>query len=130
MNQAVGVVLLSHSEELASGAAELVAQIGAVNVPVAVAGGDAKGGLGTSYHRIQEALEAADRGVGLVVPPDLGSAVLMTRTVLEDHPHHDAVIVDAPFVEGAIAAAVAAAGGADLATVLASAEKARSVRKF
>lgn len=54
----------------------------------------------------------------------------MTRTVLEDHPHHHAVIVDAPFVEGAVAAVVAAAGGADLATVLASAEEARSVRKF
>lgn len=73
MNQSVGIVLVSHSAELAAGAAELVAQIGAVNVSVAVAGGDDKGGLGTSYHRIQEALEAADRGAGLVVLPDLGA---------------------------------------------------------
>ncbi|MFC5215351.1 dihydroxyacetone kinase phosphoryl donor subunit DhaM [Streptomyces coerulescens] len=130
MNQSVGIVLVSHSAELAAGVAELVGQIGAANVPVAVAGGDDRGGIGTSYRLIREALEKADSGAGLVVVPDLGSAVLMTRTVLEDHPRHDAVIADVPFVEGAVAATVAAAGGADLATVLMSAEEARSVRKF
>jgi PTS hybrid protein len=130
MSQSVGIVLVSHSAELAAGVAELVGQIGSTQVPVAVAGGDDRGGLGTSYRRIQEALDRADRGAGLVVVPDLGSAVLMTRTVLEDHPRPDAVIADAPFVEGAVAATVAAACGADLATVLKSAEEARSVRKF
>ncbi|KUL39717.1 dihydroxyacetone kinase phosphoryl donor subunit DhaM [Streptomyces regalis] len=130
MNQSVGIVLVSHSAELAAGLAELVGQIAAKSVPVVVAGGDDQGGLGTSYRRIQQAFEAADRGAGLVVLPDLGSAVLMTRTVLQDHPRPDTVIADAPFVEGAVAATVAAAGGADLASVLKSAEEARSVPKF
>ncbi|MFC6700365.1 PTS-dependent dihydroxyacetone kinase phosphotransferase subunit DhaM [Streptomyces thermocoprophilus] len=109
---------------------ELVGQICSQDVPVCVAGGTDDGSLGTSYRRVQEALTAADRGGGIVVLPDLGSAVLMTRTVLQDHPHLNAVIADAPFVEGAVAATVAAAGGGDLATVLKSAEEARHARKF
>ncbi len=40
------------------------------------------------------------------------------------------VLADAPLVEGAVAAVVTAAAGADLAAVLASAEEARSYRKL
>ena len=40
------------------------------------------------------------------------------------------MLVDAPFVEGAVAAAVIAATGADLPTVRAAAEEARDVRKL
>ena len=39
-------------------------------------------------------------------------------------------LADAPFVEGAIAAAVAASGGLDLATVATAAEEARDARKL
>ncbi|WP_344599689.1 dihydroxyacetone kinase phosphoryl donor subunit DhaM [Streptomyces glaucus] len=130
MEPSVGIVLVSHSAELAAGVGELIGQIGSEDVPVAMAGGTDDGSLGTSYRRVREALTAADRGGGVVVLPDLGSSVLMTRTVLQDHPHLDAVIADAPFVEGAVAAMVAAAGGADLATVLKSAEEARNAHKF
>jgi PTS hybrid protein len=40
------------------------------------------------------------------------------------------VVVDAPFVEGAVAAAVTAASGGDLATVAAAARSARDVAKL
>ncbi|MFH8337122.1 dihydroxyacetone kinase phosphoryl donor subunit DhaM [Streptomyces sp. AM6-12] len=130
MNPSVGIVLVSHSVKLADGVAELVAQIGPDRVPVVAAGGDDHGGLGTSYRRVREALGAADRGAGVVVVPDLGSAVLTARAVLEDHRRPDVVIADVPFVEGAVAAAVASAGGADLATVVKSAEESRHVSKF
>jgi PTS hybrid protein len=40
------------------------------------------------------------------------------------------VIVDAPFVEGAVAAVVTAASGADLETVVKAAEEARNVPKL
>jgi PTS hybrid protein len=43
----------------------------------------------------------ADRGHGVVVLPDLGSSVLTTRSVLDDHPAPGVLLVDAPFVEGA-----------------------------
>jgi phosphoenolpyruvate---glycerone phosphotransferase subunit DhaM len=40
------------------------------------------------------------------------------------------VLVDAPFVEGAVSAAVTAGTGATLAEVVAAAEEARTIGKF
>lgn len=130
MNQPTGIVLVSHSARLAAGLRELLAQIGSDRVPVAVAGGTAEGGLGTSYDRIVAAIAEADQGAGVVVLPDLGSSVLTALTVLEDYPRADVLLVDAPFVEGAVAAAVTAAAGADLAAVAEAARQARTVAKF
>ncbi|MBS2554369.1 PTS-dependent dihydroxyacetone kinase phosphotransferase subunit DhaM, partial [Catenulispora sp. NL8] len=129
MNQSIGIVLVSHSAQLATGLRELLAQIGSDRVPVAVAGGTEDGGLGTSYDRIVAAIAEADRGAGVIVLPDLGSSVLTTLAVLEDYPRADVLLVDAPFVEGAVAAAVTAATGADLAAVAEAARQARGVVK-
>jgi PTS hybrid protein len=129
MNQSIGIVLVSHSAQLAAGLRELLAQIGSDQVPVAAAGGTEDGGIGTSYDRIVAAIAEVDRGAGVIVLPDLGSSVLTTLTVLEDYPRTDVLLVDAPFVEGAVAAAVTAAAGADLAAVAAAAREARGVRK-
>ncbi|UNZ15899.1 dihydroxyacetone kinase phosphoryl donor subunit DhaM [Streptomyces sp. 891-h] len=129
MSATVGIVLVSHSAELASGLRLLVEQIGSDTVPVVTAAGTDDGRLGTSYDLVRKALQDADRGAGVLILPDLGSSVLTTRTVLDDHPRADAVIADAPFVEGAVAAVVAAASGADLRAVAKSAEEARHVRK-
>ncbi|GAA1864388.1 dihydroxyacetone kinase phosphoryl donor subunit DhaM [Asanoa iriomotensis] len=126
----VGIVLVSHSEALAEGAADLVRQIagGATVVP---AGGAPDGGLGTSPDKIEAAIEDADAGSGVVLIPDLGSAVLSARSVLADLAGETtAQLVDAPFVEGAVAAAVAAGTGADLPAVIAAAEEARDAAKF
>src|ERR1700694_3125534 len=79
----VGIVLVSHSSRLVDGLAELLAQIGSAEVPVARAGGTLDGGLGTSVDLVTAAIEAADRGDGVVVIPDLGSAVLTVKSVLE-----------------------------------------------
>ncbi|MFC0544742.1 dihydroxyacetone kinase phosphoryl donor subunit DhaM [Kutzneria chonburiensis] len=130
MNGPVGIVLVSHSAGLAAGLRELLAQIGSAAVPVVAAGGSADGGIGTSYDLVAEAIDKADQGAGVAVLPDLGSSVLTTRTVLEDHPRADVAIIDAPFVEGAVAAAVTAAAGGDLHAVISAAEEARDVRKF
>jgi hypothetical protein len=61
-----------------------------------------------------------------------GRAVLTARAVLADRAADsaDVVLIDAPFVEGAVAAAAIATTGADLATVRTAAEEARDVRKF
>jgi PTS hybrid protein len=126
----IGIVLVSHSATLAQGLAEMLEAIGSSDVPVAVAGGAAHGGLGTSVEFIQAAIDAADRGDGVVVIPDLGSSVLSTRTVLESVNGRKVVLVDAPFVEGAVAAAVTAASGASLDEVAEAARQARDVPKF
>lgn len=130
MNQPVGIVLVSHSAQLAAGLRDLLAQIGSDTVPVAAAGGAPHGGIGTSYDLILKAIGEVDRGGGVLVLPDLGSSVLTTLTVLEDHPRTDVLLVDAPFVEGAVAAAVTAASGADLRAVAHAARQARAVAKF
>ncbi|WP_441249915.1 dihydroxyacetone kinase phosphoryl donor subunit DhaM [Kitasatospora sp. McL0602] len=126
----VGIVLVSHSALMAAGLRELLVELGSDTVPVLVAGGTEDGGLGTSYDLIVRAVAAADAGAGVVVLPDLGSSVLTARTALEDHPGGRVVLVDAPFVEGAVAAVVTASAGAALAEVVGAAEGARDFRKL
>ena len=127
----VGIVLVSHSAELAAGAAHLAAQVSGGTVTIIAAGGTDDGDLGTSAAKVEDGLRRADQGAGVVVLPDLGSAVLTVKAVLEDHGEDTAVLlVDAPFVEGAVAATVTAAAGGDVKAVAAAAEEARHVRKL
>jgi phosphoenolpyruvate---glycerone phosphotransferase subunit DhaM len=127
----VGIVLVSHSAELAAGAAHLAAQVSGGTVTIIAAGGTDDGGLGTSAAKVADGLRHANQGAGVVVLPDLGSAVLTVRAVLEDHGEDVAVLLaDAPFVEGAVAATVTAAAGGDVKAVAAAAEEARHVRKL
>jgi PTS hybrid protein len=130
MEASVGIVLVSHSDRLARGLGELVHQIASDDIAVEVAGGTDDGRLGTSYDLIRAAIKKADRGCGVVVLSDLGSAVLTARAVLDDEPRTDVVLIDAPFVEGAVAAAVIASTGANLAQVAAAATEARDARKI
>ncbi len=127
----VGIVLVSHSAELAAGAAHLADQVSGGTVTIIAAGGTDDGGLGTSAAKVADSLRHANQGAGVVVVPDLGSAVLTVRAVLEDHGEDIAVLLaDAPFVEGAVAATVTAAAGGDVKAVAAAAEEARHVRKL
>ncbi|MDY0816126.1 dihydroxyacetone kinase phosphoryl donor subunit DhaM [Kitasatospora purpeofusca] len=130
MSGHVGIVLVSHSAALAGGLRELLGELASAEVRVVVAAGTEDGGLGSSYELIARAVVAADSGAGAVVLPDLGSSVLTALTVLEDEPRPGVVLVDAPFVEGAVAAAVTASTGAALAEVVAAAEEARGFRKL
>jgi phosphoenolpyruvate---glycerone phosphotransferase subunit DhaM len=130
MDASVGIVLVSHSPELASGLCALLDQLGVAPGSVIAAAGTADGRIGTSYDAIAMAIEKADQGRGAIILPDLGSAVLTARAVLEDQPRPDVAIVDAPFVEGAVAAAVIAATGADLDTVTTAAQEARHATKL
>ena len=128
---AVGIVLVSHSAELAQGAAHLAGQVSGGAVTIVAAGGTDEGELGTSAAKVIRGLSLADGGAGVVVLPDLGSAVLTVRAVLSDDGHRENVVLaDAPFVEGAVAATVTAAAGADIKAVAAAAEEARHARKL
>jgi len=127
----VGIVLVSHSAELAAGAAQLAAQVSGGTVTIIAAGGTDDGELGTSAAKVERGLRLAESGAGVVVLPDLGSAVLTVRAVLEDEdPATNVVMADAPFVEGAVAATVTAAAGGDIKAVAAAAEEARNARKL
>jgi phosphoenolpyruvate---glycerone phosphotransferase subunit DhaM len=130
MGAHVGIVLVSHSPGMAAGLRGLLTELGSGDVPVLLAAGTEDGSLGTSYDLVVSAVSAADAGAGVVVLADLGSSVLTTQLVLEDHPAEHVRLVDAPFVEGAVAAAVTASTGAGLAEVVAAAEDARTYRKL
>src|ERR1700744_2073934 len=128
----VGIVLVSHSAALAEGAAELAGQVAGGTAPVTPAGGTDDGGLGTSAAKVEQAVKQADRGAGVLIVPDLGSAVLTVRALLadEDDLPGPVELADAPFVEGVVAATVTAAGGADIAAVRGAAEEAWHARKL
>jgi dihydroxyacetone kinase phosphotransfer subunit len=128
----IGIVLVSHSAALAEGLAELARQVAGGDVRVIPAGGGPAATLGTDGARIAAAIAEADGGDGVLVLADLGSSILSVRAVLEDANGSGprAVLADAPLVEGAVAAAVAAAIGQDLDAARAAAEEAWSVRKL
>ncbi|MEK2477308.1 MULTISPECIES: dihydroxyacetone kinase phosphoryl donor subunit DhaM [Streptomyces] len=132
-DRVVGVVLVSHSKAVAEAVAELAVGLtgDGPKVPVAAAGGTPDGGLGTSAELIASAAREVDRGAGVALLVDLGSAVLTVKALIAegDELPADARLVDAPFVEGAVAAVVSASAGADLAAVVATAEEAYGYRK-
>jgi PTS hybrid protein len=129
----VGIVHGSHSASLAEGTAELAGQVGGGAVSIATAGGTDDGRLGTSIDKVAAAIRLADAGDGVLILPDLGSSVLTVRTLLaedaDDLPG-PIEVADAPFVEGAVAAAVTAAAGGSLKAVLDAAQEARNARKL
>lgn len=128
MTAKVGLVFVSHSSQLAAGAVALAGQM-APTVTLLAAGGTDDDGIGTSFGKVMTAVGEADQGSGVVVVSDLGSALLTAETVLDLLPEDERArvrVVDGPFVEGGVAAAVAAETGADLAGVAAAVEGARS----
>jgi PTS hybrid protein len=127
---AVGIVLVSHSPQLAAGLTLLAGQMAGPDVHIEPAGGDQDGGLGTSEELVRAAIARADQGDGVLLLCDLGSAILTVREVLDGNGDGHVRLVDAPFVEGAVAAAVIASSGASLEDVARSAEEARDARKL
>jgi dihydroxyacetone kinase DhaKLM complex PTS-EIIA-like component DhaM len=129
----VGIVLVSHSPAVAESVAALAKALagGGPTAPVAAAGGTADGGFGTSSELVSAAAASVDRGAGVAVLMDLGSAVLTVKALLAegDELPPGTRLVDAPFVEGAVAAMVTASTGADLEAVEAAAREAYSYRK-
>jgi PTS hybrid protein len=120
----VGIVIVSHSAKLAEGVVELAAQM-APEVVIVAAGGLPDGRLGTDYDTVLRALHEADQGAGVVLLHDLGSALMTAELAVESLDDPDTVLLaNAPLVEGAVVAAVAAQGGADVAEVCRVAEAA------
>lgn len=125
----VGIVIVSHSQKLAESVVELAALM-APETPMAAAGGMDDGGFGTSFEKIYEAIDNLYTDDGVIILMDLGSAVMTTEMVIESMEDRKIKMVDCPIVEGAISAAVSAAGGDDIDAVAESAKIASSMNKF
>lgn len=127
----VSLVLVSHSRQLAEGVRELAGQMTQGKVKIAVAGGTADGRLGTDATAILAAIEEVRGPDGVLVLVDLGSAVLSTQMAIEQLADGDGRVLlsNAPFVEGAVIAAVEASIDSDLDGVAAAALGAREMEK-
>jgi PTS hybrid protein len=132
-NSLVALVVVSHSAAIADGLAEVVSQVAGPDVAVLPVGGASDGSIGTDGAKVLAALREAAQGAGGVVLMDLGSSVLSVRAALDElaADERDRVVaVDAPLVEGAVAAGVIASTGATAAEVAAAAMEARSAVKL
>lgn len=132
-NGHVALVLVSHSAAIAEGLAELVAQVAGPEVRVITAGGGPEGTVGTDGARVLDALSEASAGAGAVVLMDLGSSILSVRAALAElspEKRNRLAVVDAPLVEGAVAAGVTASTGATRDETASAAAEARAAVKF
>ena len=126
MSDKVGIVIVSHSPDVARGTADMVLQMVGNDVPLGHCGGNPDGGLGTSVEKILEAIDEAwsDKGVAILV--DLGGAETNSEMAIEmlaPERQGKVVICNAPIVEGAVMAATEAWGGASLEDVKRTAEE-------
>ena len=117
----IGVVIVSHSPRLAEAAVELGMQmVHGDPPPIRIAAGVA-GGFGTDAAAVAAAIDevgAATDVTGVLVIPDLGSAVLSAGLALEIRESTTEVVVSSgPFAEGITAGLVLAATGAPLEEV-------------
>lgn len=129
----VGIVIVSHSHQLAQGVRELVDQMVQGKVPLAVAAGidDAENPLGTDAMQVYEAIASVYSNDGVLVLMDLGSALMSAEMALEflsEEQRENVKLCEAPLVEGAIAAAVAAAAGSNIEQVIAEAREALAAK--
>jgi dihydroxyacetone kinase phosphotransfer subunit len=126
MTDRVSLVIVSHSADVARGAADMVRQMVGDEVKVAACGGNGDGGLGTDVGAILEAIRSVYTPKGVAILVDLGGAETNSEMAIEmlaPGQGDNVVICNAPVVEGAVMAGTEAAGGADLATVKATAEE-------
>ena len=126
MTERVGIVIVSHSPEVARGTADMVRQMVGSEVRLAWCGGNSDGGLGTDVAAIKAAIDEVFGPAGVALLVDLGGAETnseMAIELLEESQRDWVVICNAPVVEGAVMASVEAAGGAPLDRVRATAEE-------
>ena len=129
----VGLVIVSHSAQLAAGVVELARGVAGPDVLIAATGGLALPGhpLGTDANLVFQAIAQVYGPDGVLVLMDLGSAVLSAEMALDQLPDEQrgqVVLCEAPLVEGAIAAAVQARLGGSLDQVAAEARGALAAK--
>ena len=129
----VGIIIVSHSKQLAQGVRELATQMVQGTVPLAIAAGldDLENPLGTDAMQVHAAIESVYSDDGVVILMDLGSALMSAEMALEflsAEQRENVHLCPAPLVEGAIAAVVAAASGANVDGVMAEAKGALAAK--
>jgi phosphoenolpyruvate-protein phosphotransferase/dihydroxyacetone kinase phosphotransfer subunit len=128
----VGIVIVAHSGGLAGSVKELVGHLVQGKAAIAAAGGVGDGSFGTSVPAVQEAIDSVYSDDGVVVLMDMGSSLLSAEMALDFMPagkREKIRLCEAALVEGAVSAAVCAAGGGALDQVVKEAKGALAAKE-
>jgi PTS hybrid protein len=126
----VGVLIISHSSQVAAGVLELATQMAGADLAIAAVGGTPSGELGTDPEAIRDALRRVLTPDGVIILADLGSAVMSAEAVVEaEGVQEQVVIANAPLVEGSVLAALEVSLGKVLSEVVIAAEAAGTMVK-
>ena len=125
----VGIVIVSHSKNLADSVVEFTGLM-APDANIAAAGGMEDGSFGTSFEKIQKAIESVYSEEGVIVLMDMGSAVMTTEMVLDMFEPDTVKMADCPLVEGAVVATINAVSGMKMDESLAALSQVAGTPKF
>ena len=115
MANKVGIIIASHSKDIAKGTAEFISQV-ASNVPITFAGGTDDDRIGTSFERIKDAIDE-NEGELLLGFYDLGSSK-MNLEMAAEMSEKDVILQKVPIVEGAYTAGALLHAGLPFEAVL------------
>ncbi|GGK07139.1 PTS-dependent dihydroxyacetone kinase phosphotransferase subunit DhaM [Lentibacillus kapialis] len=119
----VGIVLISHSPKVVDGINDMIRQV-IKDVPIEMAGGTDENDIGTSIEKIRQAIERADKGQGVMVFYDIGSAKMNAEMAIEMMELDSIKVMEAPLLEGAYVAAVESGMEKNMDNVVAAVSKA------
>lgn len=114
MSKEYGLLLISHSEKITSGLADLLNQV-ARDVTIKTAGGGVDGDIGTSFDKISQTLEAFEEDSVLAFY-DLGSAKMNLEMAMEST-DKEVLLFETAFIEGAYVAASLLQADVDLEAI-------------
>ncbi len=129
----IGIVIVSHSEKLADGVKEIAEQLNDGSSIIEAAGGLDGEVIGTSPIKIKEAIEKLGEAKAILLFVDLGSAIIsseMAMELLDDELSKKVTLVDAPLVEGVIAATVQATTTNDVDNIIKTAVDSKDISKI
>jgi phosphoenolpyruvate---glycerone phosphotransferase subunit DhaM len=129
----IGFILVSHSDKLAEGIKEIAEQINGGQANIKAVGGVGDGRIGTNPIRIQEAIEELYDGDNILIFGDLGSSIMSAQMAIDmvsEDIREKTILVDAPLVEGAVAAIIQSFITQNVKDILVAAEEAKTTNKF
>ena len=128
----IGFIVVSHSDKVANGVVEICKQFHENAIIVAAGGIDNR--IGTDVLKIKDAIDNLnDKCSSILIFGDLGSSILSAETAIDlsdDDIQQKIKLVDAPIVEGMIAAVVTSSISNDIDEIINSAKETRIIDKF
>ncbi|WP_029688067.1 dihydroxyacetone kinase phosphoryl donor subunit DhaM [Thermoanaerobacter sp. A7A] len=126
-------IIVSHSKKVAEGVVEIVEQMNNKNSKLIPIGGTEDERIGTNPLKIKKVIEEIYDGDNIFIFADIGSSIMATQMVLDmlnEELRKKITLVDAPLVEGTIAAVIQASITNNVSEIIHAAEESKKVNKF